>query len=118
MFDMAERIKQYYAGYRQVIKKAPRNKTYLICFFIILAVFMELPDAAFNSTGSKYIYIVFLIITLAVTGIFDFRYVKKEAEDKLTEKELKYYYVCNAVIGAFGVIILCFLKFVLLKQAC
>ena len=62
---MAEGLKQCYAAYRQAIRK--------------------LPDTAFNSVGSRYIYIAFLIITFAVTDIFDFRYVKREVEDKLTE---------------------------------
>lgn len=41
MFGIAERLKQCYAAYRQAIRK--------------------LPDTAFKSVGSKYIYIVFLI---------------------------------------------------------
>ena len=65
IFGMAESLKQCYAAYGQAIRKPP--------------------DTAFNSVGSRHIYIAFLIITFAVTDIFDFRYVKREVEDNLTE---------------------------------
>ncbi len=115
MFRIWQKPYECICYYRQITKKRPITKSYLMWVFVVLAVLTEIPDFTFKFMHNKALYIVLFILVFAIIGMVDFKYMKKLPKGTLTEKEIKYYCIGSAIIAFVGIIVLYILKFVLLK---